>query len=305
MDRKAELKNVTLMIRQPHYDLGWFQGDFGDSFNVVLDTQAGIGSKALNEGRVDYIPFLTSLRFKDEHSSLRKMKGIDVVMLVVSPPDNDGFCSFGLYLSHKRDYAKRAKKVLAEVSGVPSMRVHMPGDNRIHVSEIDFFVEHVPASHKEESPKIPGETEKRIAEHVSTLIHDGDTLQLGPGLVTSSLIPLGAFDNKNDLGIHSPIINKGLLDLVRRGIINGKYKNVNTNRSVSGGFRGIRKTEDIDFIDGNQHFEVRDMTYVNDVQVIASHENMTAINSVLAVDLSGRLPLIPWENGCSAEQEAR
>lgn len=289
MDRRSELKNVTLMIRQPRYDLGWFEGDFGDSFNVVLDTQAGVGSKALNEGRVDYIPFLTSLRFKDEHSSRRKVKEIDVVMLVVSPPDNDGFCSFGLYLSHKRDYAKRAKKVLVEVSASPIMRVQIPGDNRIHVSEIDFFVEHVPTPHREESPRIPGETEKRIAEYVSALIHDGDTLQLGPGLVTSSLIPLGVFDDKNDLGIHSPIINKGLLDLVRRGIINGKRKNVNTNRSVSGGFRGISKEEDIDFIEGNQHFEVRDMTYVNDVQVIASHENMTAINGVLAVDLSGQI----------------
>jgi 4-hydroxybutyrate CoA-transferase len=289
MDRRMELKNVTIMIRQPHYDLGWLQGDFGDSFSVILDTQAGIGSRALNEKRVDYVPYLTSLRFKHETDPRRKVRGIDVLMLVVSTPDDDGFCSFGLYLSHKRDYARRAKKILAEVSSEPSMRVRIPGDNQIHVSEIDFFVEHIPIPHKEEPPKTPGDTEKRIAEYVSILIHDGDTLQLGPGLVASSLVPSGAFDNKNDLGIHSPIINKGLLDLVRRGIINGKYKSVGTNRSVSGGFRGITKTQDIYFIDGNQHFEVRDMTYVNDIRVIASHDNMTAINSVLAVDLAGQI----------------
>jgi hypothetical protein len=84
MSRRAELKNVTIMVRQPRHDLGWFEADFGESFRVILDTQAGVGSKALNEKRVDYIPFLTSLRFKDEHSSRRKVREIDVVMLVVS-----------------------------------------------------------------------------------------------------------------------------------------------------------------------------------------------------------------------------
>lgn len=289
MDRKGELENVTIMIRQPRYDLGWFGADFGNSFNVVLDTQAGIGTNALNEKKVDYIPYLTSLRFKDEESPHRKGRPIDVCILVVSPPDQDGFCSFGLYLSHKGDYARRAKKILAEVSTEPSMTVRIPGDNRIHVSKIDFFVEHIPAPAREKSEQEPGDVERRIAEYVSTLVHNGDTLQIGPGFVTTSLAPLGAFDNKNDLGIHSPIIQKGLLDLVRRGIITGKHKNINQNKSVSGGFRGIESIEDISFIDGNPHFEVRDMTYVNDIQVIASNNNMTAINGVLALDLAGQI----------------
>jgi len=289
MDRRGELENVTIMIRQPRYDLGWFKGDYGDSFNVILDTQAGIGSTALNEKIVDYVPFLTSLRFKNDRDSQRKVRGIDVVLLVVSTPDEDGFCSFGPYLSHKRDYARRAKKVLTEVSSEPSMMMRTLGDNRIHVSEIDFFVKHVPISHAQQPQPVRGDAEVRIAEYVSTLIHDGDTLQLGPGFVMSSLAPLGAFDNKHDLGIHSPIIDKGLLELVKRGVINGERKTVNPNKSVSGGFRGVEKMEDISFINGNQHFEVRDMSYVNDIRVIAAHDNMVSINSVLAVDLTGQI----------------
>ena len=287
--RRGELKDVTIMLRQPRYDVGWFGADFGDSFRVMLDTQAGIGSKLLNEKRAEFLPFLTSLRFKDEGKPERKVRDLDVVMAVVSPPDEEGFCSFGLYLSHKRDYCKRAKKVLAEVSAEPGMAVRVPGDNRIHVSEIDFLVEHVSLPRKQEPPQGPGDAEKRIAEYVSDLIQDGDILQIGPGLVTTSLVPLGAFDERKDLGVHSPIINKGLLDLVRRGIINGKRKNVNPNKSVSGGFRNIETAEDILFIDGNEHFEVRDMTYVNDIRVIATHDNMTAINGVLAIDLAGQI----------------
>jgi 4-hydroxybutyrate CoA-transferase len=289
MDRRGELKHVTILVRQPRSDLGWFEGDFGGSFNVMLDTQAGSGFKALGERRVDYIPFLTSLRFKIDHHARRNDKDIDVVMIVVSPPDEDGFCSFGLYLSHKRDYTKRAKKVLAEVNQSTHMMIRVPGDNRIHVSEIDFFVEHVPLARREQSQPKPGDTEKKIAEYVRSLVHDGDTIQLGPGFVVSSLVSLGAFDNKHDLGIHSALINTGLLELVKKGIVSGKRKNVNPNRSVSGGFRGIEAMEDISFIDGNQHFLVRDMSYVNDIRVIASHDNMVAINGILSIDLTGQL----------------
>ena len=288
--KRRELEGVTIMLRQPRIDLGWLAADWDKRFKVVLDTQAGIGSRAINEKRADYVPFLTSLRFKHEQEPERKVRDVDVVMLVVSVPDEAGFCHFGLYLSHKRDYAKRAKKVLAEVSDEPNMMVRLPIDNQIHVSEIDFFVKHEPAPRRETEPEPePGDVEKRIADYVSTLMYDGDTLQLGPGLVTSSLAPLGAFDGKHDLGIHSPIINQGFLDLVRRGIVNGRRKNINPGKSVSGGFRGITRKEDIAFIDGNPHFEVRDMSYINDISVIASHNNMVAINSVLAIDLTGQI----------------
>jgi 4-hydroxybutyrate CoA-transferase len=64
---------------------------------------------------------------------------------------------------------------------------------------------------------------------------------------------------------------------------------VNPNLSVCGGFRRIDKGEYLNFINGNKHFLVRDMSYVNDLRVIASHDNMVAINSVLTVDLTGQL----------------
>jgi 4-hydroxybutyrate CoA-transferase len=289
MNRKDELENVTVVIRRPRYDLGWLEGDFGDAFHVILDTQLGIGSRALNEKRADYIPFLTSVRFKGEHDSRRQYKDIDAVMLVVSPPDEDGFCGFGLHLSHKRDYARQAKKVLAEVSDAPAMTVRTPGDNRIHVSEIDFFVQHIPVPHHKPPPSQPTELDKPIAGYVSTIVHDGDTLQLGPGATISSIPILGAFDSKHDLGIHSAFIGPEVIRLVRSGVINGKRKNVNPNRSVIGGFMGVDSMDDIAFIDGNPAFEVRDMSYVNDIRIISSHDCMVAINSVLAIDLTGQL----------------
>jgi len=290
MGRKDELKDVTVtvLIRMPRYDLGWLGGEFGEAFNVILDTQpASFGATFMNERKLDLIPFLYGLRFKGEGDARRKAQDVDVVMIVVSPPDNDGFCSFGLYLSHKKDYTSRAKKVLAEVSDTPAMRVRTPGDNHIHISDIDYFVEHIPVPIREPQQK-HDQVDKKIAEYVSTIVHDGDTLELGPGLA-ASLPGLGSFDDKRDLGIHSPIIGPGLLDLLRRGIVTGKRKNLHPGKSISSGFRWIESEEDIAFIDGNPAFEVRSSSYVNDIRVIASNDRMVAINGILAIDLIGQI----------------
>lgn len=288
INRKDELENVTILIRRPRRDLGWFEGDFDNSFKVVIDTQAS-SIASLNEKSRGIIPFLTSVRFRnDAHRGSAGRP--DVVMVVVSPPDDDGYCSFGTFLSHKRDYAKNAKKVLAEVSSEPRMMVRLPGDSRIHVSEISFFTEHVELpSSKQPSESEPGEAERAIAEYVAALIRDGDTVQVGPGAITESVVSLGLLDDKRDLGIHSALISRGVLGLIKKGVVTGKRKNVNPGLSVTAGFSGIEEPEDLSFIDGNQHFLVRDMSYVNDIRVIASHDNMVCINGVLAVDLAGQL----------------
>ncbi len=288
LNREDELKNVNVLLRMPRFDLGWLGGDVGDAFNVILDTQpASFGAKFMNEKGLDLIPFLYGLRFKGEHDARRMAEDIDVVMIVVSPPDENGLCSFGLYLSHKKDYTSRAKKVLAEVCDSPAMRVRTPGDNYIHTSDIDFFVEHIPAPIQEPQQK-HDQLDKRVAEYVSTLVRDGDTLELGPGLA-ASLPGLGTFNDKRDLGIHSPIIGPGLLDLIRRGIATGRCKNLHPGKAVSSGFRWVEREEDISFIDGNPVFEVRSSSYVNDIRVIASNDRMVAINGILAIDLAGQI----------------
>ena len=286
--REKELENVTIMIRQPRNDLGWFKGDFGDSFDVISDTQVGNATKALSEKKIDYIPFLTSLRFKGDESHRENLRNIDVVLIVVSEPDENGFCSFGRYLSHKRDYTRKAKKVIAEVSDAANMMIKVPGDNRIHISEIDYFVKHVPVPYVKRKKRVLS-SDNRVAKYVSTLVHDGDTIQMGPGSVISSLIPLGAFDNKNDLGVHSAIITPAIIDLIKKKIITGKKKNIDPNKCVSGGFREVDDEDDISFVNGNPLFLVRDMSYVNDIRTIASQNNMISINSVLSIDLTGQI----------------
>ncbi len=291
IQRKSELKNVRVLLRSPGIDLGWLKWDFKPAFDVIIDTQAREAARAINEKGLDFIPFLTSLRFKADENGKREPDLFDAVMVVVSPPDAHGYCGFGLYLSHKKDYVKHSKIVLAEVSDEPEMMARMIGDNCIHVSEIDYFVQHVQATsstYVPEKPRKPGKEEQYIAEYVSTLVNDGDTIQLGAGVVTSSITLLGNFDKKHDLGCHSAYIGTDFLRLIREGIVNGKRKNVNPGKAISSGMAGLSK-EDINFVIDNPALEVRNMSYVNNIQVIASHNRMVAINGILTIDLAGQI----------------
>ena len=288
MKRKNELRDVNILLRMPRYEFGWLSEDWGESFTVVIDTQpGGVGAKALVGKSIDFLPSLYGLRFKWEEDARREPGRVDVAMVVVSPPDENGFCSFGAYLSHKKDYVDRARTVLAEVSTKRDMNIRLEGDNRVHISRVDAFVEHVPfAAPAAKAGK--QEFGKEIAAFVSNLVRDGDTLELGPGL-PSQLPLMHTFDDKNDLGIHSPIIWPGVLDLIKRGIVTGRNKNIHTGKCVSSGFRSISDPADVDFIDGNPIFEIRSSSYVNHIPIIASNDNMVAINGILAVDLNGQI----------------
>ena len=62
----------------------------------------------------------------------------DVYMTPVSAPDKHGYCSFGHSLFMSKTMAAAARTVVAEVQ---EDFIRTGGENYIHVSEIDYFVE--------------------------------------------------------------------------------------------------------------------------------------------------------------------
>ena len=186
--RKDDLKNVRVFLRSLDSRLGWTDEDLRPSFFIVGDTQAGGSSIAFDGKGMDFMPALTSLRFKQDGDPRRDyIKKLDVALVVVSLPDKNGYCSFGPYLSNKKDYALSAKRIIAEVSDIPYMMVKTFGDNFIHVSEIDYFVPHIPPPPAVPVPEEWGKEEQSISDYVASLIHDGDTIHLGFGQITSSI----------------------------------------------------------------------------------------------------------------------
>ena len=91
--------------------------------------------KSVNEGRSEFIPIFLSevpLIFK------RGIVPVDVAFLNVSPPDEHGFCSYGVDVGTIKTAAEKAKTIIAQVNR------QMPrslGDSFIHISKIHHIVE--------------------------------------------------------------------------------------------------------------------------------------------------------------------
>lgn len=281
--RGDELGQIDLVTCAPYIDPGWFEPGHPAFRTHIEIFNTTIGRQSQNEGRSDFLTIPFSRRFKPTDERGGHRFDPDVTLLSVSLPDRFGFCSFGTSMWNKASYARRSRTVLAEVySSYP----HTGGANRIHVSEIDAFVDggEPPPLPKRAAPPFPA----AIAHHVNELVNDGDTIQVGTGAMTAQLAVGGAFEGKHDLGMHTEISVPGLNDLVLRGIITGERKTLHRGKFVATALSATTP-EEVQFIHENPLYEVYDVEYTNDIQVIAAHENMVAINNALSVDLTGQI----------------
>lgn len=284
--RMSELQDVKVFQPFPGYDFGWYEPGWTDSFKLIIYMPTAISQQMVDDRRCDLeIPDILNW----SESTLRES---DIVITEVSPPDDKGFCSFGASLWNKREHIKRGKLVLAEVN---ENLIRTFGDNFIHISEIDYFVPHqetggivADGSLAGRELKKPEPYLKDIAQHVSNLIKDGDTIQIGVGRTTEPLVELGTLNNKCDLGWFSEATPPGVIALVREGVINGRLKNINPGKAVVTSLGGASK-EDMDWVNDNPLFWLVDVSYLWDIRTISAHDNMVAINNAVSVDLTGQI----------------
>jgi len=234
--------------------------------------------EAVTDGRADYTPaFLSEVPRLIRSGRLP----IDVALISVTPPDADGFCSFGTHVTIAPAATEVAELIIAEVN--PQMpRVNSPA--RIHMDAIDAIV---CANHP--LPELPArpqtEATLAIARIVAGLIPNGATIQVGIGAVPNAILSL--LTKHKDLGIHSEMISDGVIDLARRGVITGKNKALNQGKIVSSFIMGSR--ECYEFVGNNPMIELHPVDYTNDPFVIAQHDNMIAINAGIEIDLTGQV----------------
>jgi 4-hydroxybutyrate CoA-transferase len=290
VSRADELTGVRIMggggSDLPIYDLSWYEV-YPEAFQLETSYVLPLVRTLVRERKSD---FTVSGLFAVPDIS--ETKPIDVFMVQISPPDDHGFCSFGASLWKKKEWVREAKVVVAEVN---ERMIRTYGDNFVHVSEIDYFVEHTPTGKTPGGTDIlgrrtsgPGKLEKTIAEYVGSLVKDGDCLEIGVGGNAEWVAQLGNLEGRHDLGWHSENTVRGIGTLVMNGVITGKHKNIHQGKAVATAVGGGTK-EEMDFINENPLFEAYSATYVLDPRVIAAHDNMVAINSAIAVDLTGQI----------------
>ncbi len=286
-DRWQELRDVEIMASNTMKPYPWFDKERSSAFKIHASYLSGYSRPLYQEKRLAYgIGTVYSPTKGRESARLHPMIDADVCLLMVSPPNAQGFCSFGEQLWYSRAWVERSKLAIAEVN---PLMIRTGGDNYVHVSQLDYLVEQ-PEPTRPFSLTLtvsPDEQEaaEKIGALVASLVDDGDTIQIGLGSV--SMAAGLHLREKNDLGVHSEIITSGMLDLYRRGVITGKNKTIDTGKMVSTGM--FLDPEDYEFVDGNPSVELRNAWYTNSPAVIATSHNQVAINNALSVDFTGQV----------------
>jgi 4-hydroxybutyrate CoA-transferase len=234
--------------------------------------------EAVNDGRADYTPiFLSEIEGLFESGEMP----IDVALIQVSPPDQNGYCSFGVGIDTTLTAAKKARHVLAQVND------HMPrtyGDSFIHVNEIDALVD-VSEPICELPPIKITELHKAIAKNVADLIDDGSTIQLGIGGIPNAVLLY--LQDRKDLGVHTEMLSDNVIPLIESGVINGRLKTIYPRKVVLSFVLGSRKL--FEFVHDNPVFEFLPTCITNDPFRIARNDKMVAVNSALQIDVTGQV----------------
>lgn len=98
---------------------------------------------------------------------------------------------------------------------------------------------------------------------------------------------LAALSDRSDLGVHTEMISDGVMDLVDAGVITGRKKTLLPGKAVGSFLMGTRKL--YQWANDNPHLEMRPTQFTNDPFQISRNDTMCAINSAIAVDLTGQV----------------
>lgn len=233
---------------------------------------------AINEGRADYVPVFLS---DTPHLFGSGILPLDAVLINVSPPDEHGFCSLGTSVEATSAAVVAARTVIAQLNRSMPRTL---GESFVHVDDIDLAVEVDVPPFEHADPEI-GDVERRIGELVAELVPDGATLQMGIGAIpTAVAMHLHA---KRDLGIHTEMMTDVVADLAERGVVTGARKERNRGKIIATFMMGTKRL--YRFVDDNPMVEMRAADFTNDTHVIRSFRHMTAVNSAIAIDLTGQV----------------
>ncbi|MGM0578494.1 MAG: GNAT family N-acetyltransferase [Myxococcota bacterium] len=239
----------------------------------------GPGSReAVQRGDAEYTPcFLSEVPglFLDE------VLPIDVALVQVAPPDEHGYCSLGVSVDVVSAACRAARVVIAQVN--PRMPRTL-GQSFVHLRDIDVLWEHEAGIPEIDPPDLDDAT-LRIGRHVSLLIDDEATLQMGIGKIPDAV--LRNLGDRRDLGVHTEMFSDGLLDLYDKGVVTNARKGIHPGKTITSFCMGTRAL--YDFVDDNPHVEFHPSEYVNNPVNIAKNHKMVSINSAIEVDLTGQV----------------
>jgi acyl-CoA hydrolase/RimJ/RimL family protein N-acetyltransferase len=268
----AEVFQVWTLGVAPYTDEKFKYNFRHNSFFVGTNSR-----EAVNRGMADYTPIFLS-RVPDLF--YRGMVPINVALVQTSPPDAHGYMSLGVSVDIVKAAVEKASIVIAQINN------HMPrvhGDGFINIENVDFIICHDEPLLEYEAV-LPDEVAQQIGKYVARIVQDGDTIQVGYGSLPNAI--LANFSDKNNLGVHSELLTDGMVELIKKGVIDNSRKTLNRGKTVATFCMGHQKT--YEYIHDNPAIEFRTIDYTNNPLTISRQQNMTAINAALEIDLTGQ-----------------
>jgi acyl-CoA hydrolase len=230
---------------------------------------SGAGRDLVTNGHAEYLP----LRASDVTSLITGTT--DVLLLRISPPDRDGWCSTGPSASFTRAAVETAKLVIAEID--PDLP-RTTGDSRVRISEISRLV-----TAEDPTPYYPGpsradERTETIARYVAELIPAGATVQLGIGAVPETV---GEVLGKSD-GAFGKI---RVLGMVTQQMISLAENSSGTARAVElmGG------PALMEWANRNTRVEMTSSDRVHSPVFLSEIDKFVSVNSAASVDYTGQV----------------
>ncbi len=279
-DRAPELRDVKVYsaFAIGRFDAPYAKAELRDSFEPLSFFVANNLRNAIKEGVAQTIPaFLGEIPFLFRSGQVP----LDVTLLNVSEPDEEGYCSYGISADLAFSAAECSKTIIAQVNK------YMPrtfGDPVIHVSKIDAMVRgdeplvEVPTV-------VPNDVERAIGNYIASEIPDGATLQIGVGGIPNAV--LDALHDHKHLGLHTEAMTDGVVPLIQKGIIDNSLKKIYPGQSVACLCLGSQRL--YDYLDGNRDVVIRDVAWTNDPQNIRQNPRVMAVNSAIEIDLTGQI----------------
>ncbi len=250
----------------------------GHTFNIRSIYQGSDQTAGLRANR----RFITPMNLCAVPNLFKKrLFPLHFALIQVSPPDEHGWMSLGISVDVTLAAAQSADVVIAQVN--PKMP-RVPGHSFIHLNDVDVIVEH-----EEEllsAYDLPEyESAADIANITANLVDDGATVQLGLAELSRPIAE--ALADKNDLGVHTEILTDDLMELLSKGVVTNRYKNLNEGKLIASGAIGSQKLYQA--LDNNVALEFRPSDYVNHPAVISQNHKMVAINFARTMDLTGQV----------------
>ena len=289
LTQRQDIEDVTVYVGIMPPDSPFAHPEqLGNRFKIYSIFLNRLSSPLVERGLLDFVPMHNSMAnklFIDKHIK------IDAVFINLTPPDRNGFLSMSYCPGMHKPMVHHLKRELGDSFLVIAyVNENLPfccGDTLIHESEIDFIVEeHRPLTlfpwFKEE--ELGGEL-PIIAENVATLVEDGATLEFGIGRVPPHVCR--ALKDKNDLGIHTELLSSPVFDLIKTGVVTGKYKTLHPYQVIFG-FAVPNSLEMYEWFDRNPVCTPYPLAYVCDPYLVAKNNKFTAINCAIQIDLTGQ-----------------